>query len=93
MKLVAKYPILYQSKQYEVGQALPASNTAMVEAWVAAGTAAWVEEKTASAPKAVPVAAEAGLAGESANGETPESLVGKVPKTATRSKGRKKSGG
>ena len=42
--------------------------------------------------KATPATATAGLAGESKNGETPENVVGRVPKTPTRSKGAKKNG-
>jgi len=41
---------------------------------------------------AAPATATAGLAGESKNGETPENVVGRVPKTPTRSKGAKKNG-
>ena len=81
MKLVATYPILYRSHQYEVGDSLPAD----------AGTAVWSEGKQEKA-KATPATATAGLAGESKNGETPENVVGRVPKTPTRSKGAKKNG-
>ena len=56
-----------------------------------AGTAVWSEGKQEKA-KASPATATAGLAGESKNGETPENVVGRVPKTPTRSKGAKKNG-
>ena len=91
MKLVATYPILYRSPQYEVGDSLPADDESMVQAWLDAGTAVWSEGKQEKA-KATPATATAGLAGESKNGETPENVVGRVPKTPTRSKGAKKNG-
>lgn len=91
MELVATYPILYRSHQYEVGDSLPADDESMVQAWFDAGTAVWSEGKQEKA-KATPATATAGLAGESKNGETPENVVGRVPKTPTRSKGAKKNG-
>ena len=91
MELVATYPILYRSDQYEVGDSLPADDELMVQAWLDAGTAVWSEGKQEKA-KATPATATAGLAGESKNGETPENVVGRVPKTPTRSKGAKKNG-
>lgn len=39
--LIAIYPILYLSKQYAVGERLPASDHEMVNAWIEAGTASW----------------------------------------------------
>lgn len=91
MELVATYPILYRSHQYEAGDSLPADDESMVQAWLDAGTAVWSEGKQEKA-KATPATATAGLAGESKNGETPENVVGRVPKTPTRSKGAKKNG-
>lgn len=91
MELVATYPNLYRSHQYEVGDSLPADDESMVQAWLDAGTAVWSEGKQEKA-KATPATATAGLAGESKNGETPENVVGRVPKTPTRSKGAKKNG-
>lgn len=91
MKLVAIYPILYRSRQYEVGESLPADDAAMVQAWLDAKTAVWQEEKTPKG-KAKSVTAQAGLAGQSLNGETDDNVVGRVPKTPTRSKGAKKNG-
>ena len=90
MKLIAVHPILYRSRQYWVGQELPADDAGMVQAWIEAGTAAWVGPDTPKPPKAKPAAAEPGLTGESPNGETDENLVGKVPKTPARSTGRRK---
>ena len=74
MELVATYPILYRSHQYEVGDSLPADDESMVQAWLDAGTAVWSEGKQEKA-KATPATATAGLAGESKNGETPERLM------------------
>ena len=91
MELVATYPILYRSHQSEVGDSLPADDESMVQAWLDAGTAVWSEGKQEKA-KATPATATAGLAGESKNGETPENVVGRVPKTPTRSKREKKNG-
>ena len=90
MKLIAVYPILYRSRQYWVGQELPADDAGMVQAWIEAGTATWVDPAAPKPPKAKPAAAEPGRAGESPNGETDENLVGKVPKTPARSTGRRK---
>lgn len=44
-KLIAKYPILYLSKQYDIGEELVANNPEMVKAWLDAGTAEWVEDE------------------------------------------------
>ena len=90
MKLIAVHPILYRSRQYWVGQELPADDAGMVQAWVNVGTAAWVDSDAQKPTKAKPASAEPGLAGESPNGETDENLVGKVPKTPARSTGRRK---
>ena len=83
--LVATYPILYLSRQYNPGDILPANDESMVKAWLEAKTAVWMEEKTETA-KAVPVTAEGGLPGEAVSSESTENLVGKVPKTASRKK-------
>lgn len=99
-KLIAKYPILYLSKQYDIGEELVANNPEMVKAWLDAGTAEWVEdeesvldgttdeksEEELPPAKATPVAAEAGLAGDAVGAETDENLVGKIPKTPARSR-------
>lgn len=88
MTLIATYPILHHSHQYEVGDTLPVNDTDMVQAWIDAKTAAWQEDETPQT-KAKPVTAEAGLAGQSPNGETDENVVGKVPKTPARSRAKK----
>lgn len=102
IKLVATYPILYLSKQYEIGEELVANNPEMVSAWIEAGTAKWVEdeefepdmegttdgksEEALPPATATPVVAEAGLAGDAVGSETDENLVGKIPKTPARSR-------
>lgn len=91
MKLVAIYPILYRSHQYEIGDTLPADDQSMVQAWIDAKTAMWQEE-TVPGAKAKPVTAQVGLAGQSPNGETADNVAGRVPKTPARSKGAKKNG-
>lgn len=88
MKLIAIYPILYRSRQYEIGEELPADDSEMVQAWLDAKTAVWQENKPKA--KARPVTAQAGLAGQSPNGEADENLVGRIPKTQARSTGRRK---
>lgn len=88
MKLIAIYPILYRSHQYEIGEELPADDSEMVQAWLDAKTAVWQDDT--SQVKAKPVTAQAGLAGQSPNGETDENLVGRVPKTPARSTSRRK---
>ncbi|CAI3570839.1 MULTISPECIES: hypothetical protein [Clostridium] len=43
-KLIALYPILYEAKQYEVGEELPTNNNEMTENWIKGGAAKWNEE-------------------------------------------------
>ena len=43
-KLIALYPILYQSKQYSIGEELPTNNNEMIEKWVKGSSAKWIEE-------------------------------------------------
>lgn len=40
-KLIAKRPILYQGRNYNIGEAIPANDPVMTEAWLKAGSAAW----------------------------------------------------
>lgn len=88
-KLVAVSTILLDTKIYEIGEALPANNQAMVDAWVEAGTAVWkdTDEETTKV-KAKARSAEPGLSGKAvvSESEDGEDLVGKVPKTAARKK-------
>lgn len=92
-KLIARTPILFESKLYGVGTELPTHNTAMNEAWINAGTAKWVDDETVPTEKTVsvkakPKTAEPGLTGQAvaSESENGEDLVGKVPKTKARSK-------
>lgn len=80
--LRALYPILYLSHQYKVGDALPTNDPGMMEAWLSAGTAAWIRSAGGS-PKAKPRTAEPGLPGRavSSEAEDGDDLTGKVPKT------------
>lgn len=43
-QLIAKRSILYQNRMYAPGQALPAADGRMAEAWLRAGSAAWQED-------------------------------------------------
>lgn len=83
--LTAVYPILYLSHQYKVGDALPASDPDMVEAWLCAGTAVWMPIPQES-PRAKPRTAEPGLPGQavSSEAEDGDNLAGKVPRTNAR---------
>lgn len=80
--LTALYPILYLSHQYKVGDELPANDPGMVEAWLQAGTAAWIQT-VGESPKAKPRTAEPGLPGEAvpSEAEDGDDLAGKIPKT------------
>ena len=79
MTLTARLPVLYLSRQYRPGDELPATDSALVEAWLDSGAAYWADdEDTQTAPKAKAAAAEAGVPGKSSDGD-PDALVGKVP--------------
>ncbi len=83
--LTAICPILYLSRQYRVGEELPANDPGMVEAWTVAGTAAWLPAR-GSAAKAKLRTAEPGLSGQAAVSESEDgdNLAGKIPKTSAR---------
>ena len=85
-------PVLYRSKQYNTGDALPADDMAMDEAWLEAGSAVLVsdEEIETEKPKAKPASAMAGLPGLSSDGD-PDALIGRVPARPARGRGKKKS--
>ena len=51
MKIIAIHPILYLSKQYKVGDELPANDHEMVEAWLKAKTAKKEEAPKEEAPE------------------------------------------
>lgn len=87
--LTAQKSILFESKLYKPGDELPTKNAGMVEAWLAAGTAVWIDDETASTKaKARPRTAEPGLPGAAVASESEDgdNLVGKVPKTTSRKK-------
>lgn len=46
-KLIAKRPILYGSRMYEAGDTLPASDERMVDAWLAAESAEFIDTEKA----------------------------------------------
>lgn len=86
-KLTAKRHILYESRMYLPGDILPTNNQSMLEAWIEAGTAVWMDTEQEKSPaKAIPKTAEPGLAGDSAasEAENGENLVGKVPASSAR---------
>lgn len=56
MILTAKRPILYRSKQYKIGEQLPADNKAMVDAWLEADSAEWKDEAKDAPAKIEPEA-------------------------------------
>lgn len=88
-RLTAQTSILFESKIYKPGEELPAKNPVMVEAWLEAGTAVWIDDEQIKAPvKARPRTAEPGLPGVAVHSESEngENLVGKVPKTNSRKK-------
>lgn len=86
-KLTAVYPILYHSHQYQVGEELPTNDPEMTALWLEAGTAAYILPPSENAVTAKPATAEPGLFGKAEGPEKGEDdLVGKVPKTAARSK-------
>ena len=49
-RLRATRPVLYQGRMYEPGEALPASDARMVEAWLEAGSAEMAPLPTAEPP-------------------------------------------
>ena len=87
--LTAKNSILFESKIYAPGDKLPTHNAVMLEAWLTAGTAVWIDDEAISTKaKARPKTAEPGLAGATVASESEDgdNLVGKVPKTTRRKK-------
>lgn len=85
--LTAQKSILFESKLYDPGDELPTKNADMTEAWLAAGTAVWIDDETVSTKaKARPRTAEPGQPGAAVASESEDgdNLAGKVPKTASR---------
>jgi hypothetical protein len=63
----------------------------MVEAWIEAGSAAWIDdEETTKPPKAKRMTAQPGRTGLSSDGD-PEALVGRIPDKPERKRGGKKA--
>lgn len=88
-KLIAKRPILFLAHQYNAGDALPVSDSSMVQAWINAGSAQWENEiekaEYPSALKARRVTAVPGITGISTTGNK-EDLAGQIPDTPEREK-------
>lgn len=87
MVLTAQKSILFESKLYNPGDALPTKNAVMTEAWLSAGTAVWIDDETISTKaKARPRTAEPGQPGAAVASESEDgdNLTGKVPKTTSR---------
>ena len=78
---LAQAYILYNSTQYKPGDELPTNNPEMLEAWLEAGTAAWVDEDVVKNVKAQSVTAMVGLYGQAvcSDSDNGEDLVGRVP--------------
>ena len=88
-KLIAQQSILFESKIYAPGEELPTKDAGMVEAWLAAKTAVWINDDAKSTKaKARPRTAEPGLPGAAvaSEAEDGDNIVGKVPKTTSRKK-------
>lgn len=88
-KLTAQTSILFESKIYKPGEELPVKDPAMVEAWLEAGTAVWIDDEQKKTPvKARPKTEEPGQPGVAVHSESEngENLVGKVPRTSRRKK-------
>lgn len=86
MSLKALRPILLDNTQYEPGDTLPASNPALVDAWIECGSAEYREDTEPDAqpepekPKAKRRSAKAGRTGIAQPSSGPENdLVGQVP--------------
>lgn len=81
--LIALAHIQIHSTRYKPGDILPTDNAGDVEAWLEAGSAAWVpvEDLLAPpAPTARPVVAQPGLPGNAVGGDgAADNLVGRVP--------------
>ena len=87
--LTAQKSILFESKMYHPGDKLPAHNATMVDAWINAKTAVWIDDEAIGTnATALPKTAEPGLPGAAVASESEDGdiLVGKIPKTTRRKK-------
>lgn len=88
-RLIAKVPVLYLSHQYKIGEELPANDRGMVDAWIEAESAFWMEDSGNNIEdvkvKGIPVTAEPGQEG-AATPSSAENLAGKIPKIVGRKK-------
>ena len=78
---LAQTYILYNSTQYKPGDELPTNDPKMLEAWLEAKTAAWVDKAIAKSAKAQSATAMTGLCGQAvcSDSDNGEDLVGRVP--------------
>lgn len=78
---LAQTYILYNSTQYKPGDKLPTNDPKMLEAWLEARTAAWVDEDIVKNAKAQSVTAMTGLYGQAvcSDSDNGEDLAGRVP--------------
>lgn len=60
-RLIAKRAVLYQGRQYEPGEVLPAYDTIMVDAWLRAGSAEMVSD---AKPEEIPAGDDNGQNGQ-----------------------------
>lgn len=76
--LTAKRAVLYQGRMYEPGDALPAGDSKMVEAWLQAESAEWTEEdqKPAQEGQEIQGAAEGTQEGQGAAEDAQEGQEG-----------------
>lgn len=87
--LTAQKSILFESKMYNPGDKLPAHNAGMVDAWIKAKTAVWIDDETIDTKAtALPKTAEPGQPGAAVASESDDgdNLVGKIPETTGRKK-------
>lgn len=86
-QLIAIYPVLFESQNYEPGDELPTHNARLVEVWTGNGTAVWkdMEDPKKRSVKARQTTAPAGLPGDAYPSAGPEQdLVGKPPSRSVR---------
>ena len=76
--LTAKRAVLYQGRMYEPGDALPAGDSKMVEAWLQAESAEWTgeDQKPAQEGQEIQGAAEGTLEGQGAAEDAQEGQEG-----------------